>query len=450
MAKLEDLEEIMYKVTNRSLLPTLEEIVKCYYASAYRACLILSFNVMVDDIVEKLKHIKDINKDAREIYEEILDKNKNSVPFEKFLIDSLYSKGIFNELDKELYDIFQKLRHKSAHPTGFSPSAECARFVFSEVINRFLSKESLKTTSRIDTLLSDIKNGNFFVGNKIGDNSKIVLEEISDLYPDTYPQLINRVYKGYSESSGGVTNPNLRFLCALAHINKPELNSPILKYIIKQNASKKNQEELFISLISSNASMFNSVDESTAERLLKQISDKCLDKDYISKMLHHSLANPFNAILQIAKSSQGCLFNAAKRNTKLLLNAPLALAYFISKVPMSNESNGKDIYLSLYKSIITDLESEKPEHIDNIISSIIDSDEDPFARMGGDKLYNILSIILKKKTNPEDRLYIIENIKEHKPKSILKIGEFISYENYLNSNIRKKTPDEIAKIIEDL
>lgn len=391
MSKLEDMEELILKVKNKNFKPTLQEIISCYYAGAYRACIVLSFNILVDDLVEKIKHLKDTNSELRKIYSEILKKNQESTPIENYLVESLLSKNLIDNLDGELYTIFQKLRHKSAHPTGFSPSAECARYVFSEIVNRFLSKESLQTTSRIDELIESLKNGNFFPTNSIKDGASIAKSEIQDIAPQSYPQLINKSYKEYLRLGDKPNNSYLKFITALSAIGDEEINSIIIKNIIKKHSSRSDNNTLFVSLITSNSLMFESIDITVATRLFSILKNTIKNSSPMKPRLN-SLSNPHRAILCVFNNARGNLREILLKNINILLNDASILTFFIGNLDMTKDSLGIEAYLKLYDEIIKKIEKKD---IATIIESIENDDSGAYKRIYGEKLIKIILGIIE-------------------------------------------------------
>lgn len=399
MARLDDMEELIFKVENKSFKPTLHEIISCYYAGAYRACIILSFNILVDDLVEKIEELKDTNKDLKEIHAQIIIKNKESTPIENYLIESLVSKNLIENLDGDLYTIFQKLRHKSAHPTGFIPSAECARYVFSEIINRFLSKKVLKTTSRIDEIIESLKEGHFFAGNKVNEVSITVSKEISNISPTAYPQLINRMYKSYEIHEDKPNNPYLRFILGLAYLNNEELNTFLLSLIIDKQSKSGDNKVLFISLLSCSPKLFDSIHSAIASRILLKIKESIKDEKLVNKRFN-ILANPFLAIIEVLNSTNGELAEKIKNDIEIIFTSHKSLTFFVSKIDMSNNQSSKDAYLNVYKKILSKI---KKKDVSIIIESIENDDSGAYARMSGFKLHTIISEIIKAYGNETEK-----------------------------------------------
>ncbi|MBF4437560.1 hypothetical protein ERJ77_24355, partial [Vibrio anguillarum] len=127
----------------------MKESMTCYYAGAYRGSIILSYISLFDDLLLKLEAVSDVNKKAKSLLAEIKKRKQSQDVYENYLLEQLASIGLISGLDKDTVDLIKDRRNKSAHPSGHSPSAEEARYIFSEVIEKFLSKPVLSTNSLV-------------------------------------------------------------------------------------------------------------------------------------------------------------------------------------------------------------------------------------------------------------------------------------------------------------
>ena len=154
MSHLHDMEELVDSIQDNQVKNYMEEALSCYMARAYRACIVLTYIALFDDIVKKLGELGKINRKARKIYDEAQKKMNAQNVYESYLIDQLKSNSLLPSLDSAFLEILRVLRNKSAHPSGHNASAEEARFIFFEAIDRFLSKPILSTTQLVDDILS--------------------------------------------------------------------------------------------------------------------------------------------------------------------------------------------------------------------------------------------------------------------------------------------------------
>lgn len=392
VAKLMDMEELLHDVKNRELIPNLREAIACYHASSFKACIILSFNSLVDDLLIKLGQYKEISPDAKRIFNNINTLIESQSSFENQLIEQLVKEKIFSELDGELYRTFQKFRHRSAHPTGYIPTAECARFVYSEIIRTFLSKESLQTTDRIEALISDIVEDNFFTSNNISERAVLVKNEIANIHPDAIPMLIGKVYRKYKESEEKHGALYQGFLNALFSIDSPVINENILSLVIKKNISKSGNESAFTSLISSNPGALSHIDENVAKKLIVNLKNrvKTVPKN-INKL---ALSNPYQAILNISNRTEGFLNKLVVDMMDVFIESPGKIPHFITRVNKEVDSLGRDSYVKLVSLITKAINSNDAGKAGEIIDIFINDESKGMNCLAPYRLFEICCAII--------------------------------------------------------
>lgn len=136
MAHLRDMEELIGTIDDINMQNYMREALRCYMTDAHRACIIMSFITIHENIYTKLDRLSLVNKTAKKIHDEISPLKENQQVFEKEMIDRLSKENIISKLDASFIEILGKLRNKAAHPSGHSPSAEEARYIFSESITK--------------------------------------------------------------------------------------------------------------------------------------------------------------------------------------------------------------------------------------------------------------------------------------------------------------------------
>ncbi|EGR0040862.1 hypothetical protein FR268_21535, partial [Vibrio vulnificus] len=189
MAKMTDLEELVSKIRNPLIKDYMKEAMSCYFSGAYRGCIVMSYISLFDDLTEKLGALKDVNADAKAIFVEVEKRKREQDVFENYLLEQLASKSLISELDSTTINLIRERRNKSAHPSGHHPSAEEARYIFFEVVDKFLSKDVLGTKHIVDELLLRLSNQNLFVSTTITDTKAVVQHEIEKIHPEAYPYL---------------------------------------------------------------------------------------------------------------------------------------------------------------------------------------------------------------------------------------------------------------------
>lgn len=134
-------------------------------------------------------------------------------------------------MDKNFLDILRNIRNKAAHASGHKPSAEEARYIFYEVINRFLCQPILSTAQLIDELIQRLENNNFSPTTIKEDVKEVVAEEINSLHKQAFPMLISKLIEKTNSSSSNINigrNATL-FITGLASLDKADLNKLLQK-----------------------------------------------------------------------------------------------------------------------------------------------------------------------------------------------------------------------------
>lgn len=445
MAKLMDLEDILHEVKNKELIPSLREAVACYHASSFRACIMLSFNALVDDILIKLRYYKDVNDDAMKIYNDISFLIDNQTSFESQLIDRLVKAKIFTDLDGELYRTFQKFRHKSAHPSGYVPTAECARFIYTEIVRVFLSKESLQTTDRVEQLISDVAGGNFFISTNISERAGVVKNEISNIHPDTHPFLISKTYQKFASVPDDDNHLYVNFLSALFAIDSPKINELIIKIVIKRNISKSKHEYLFTTLMSANPSAFDYIDEVVASKLIKNLRERVSESPKNISALQ--LSNPFYCYLQISNKCGGELHKKILNELYVFIDNPNRLCFFIKKLDKADGYIGKDAYVKIMDLIFGEFEAGSQERVDAILNAFIEDDSQSLSGVHSSRLFELCCVILMNKAGSSVADLIKDDEFEQVKYIISKSKDFYTRGKFPKTSLFNKLNDDMREAL---
>ncbi|MGL0954124.1 hypothetical protein ABMX86_05030 [Vibrio vulnificus] len=252
MAKMTDLEELVSKIRNPLIKDYMKEAMSCYFSGAYRGCIVMSYISLFDDLIEKLGAIKDVNADAKSIFVDVEKRKREQDVFENYLLEQLASKSLISELDSTTINLIRERRNKSAHPSGHHPSAEEARYIFFEVVDKFLSKDVLGTKHIVDELLLRLSNQNLFVSTTITDTKTVVQHEIEKIHPEAYPYLVIKVFNEFKNSEDVVRKNASFFLDGLAALDIEELNSNIVSRVIEKSLDDDSLSSKCLCLISSN------------------------------------------------------------------------------------------------------------------------------------------------------------------------------------------------------
>lgn len=278
MSSLKDMEELISDVVDIELKEYMREALTCYMTGAYRACIVLSFIAIFEDLFKKLSGMAAINKTAKDIFKEISKKREEQKVYENDLLNKLKVGKIITEIDAEFLTVLRTLRNKAAHPSGHKPTAEEARYVYSETICRFLSKPVLSTTQIVDQILSKLTNLYLFPTSNIKDYATIVNEGVKNLHHDSYSYLLNKLIESLENTNEQIKINAGKYLIGLSV--KP-LNNDVLEQIKKQivvecsvDGSKR---QILMECISTNSSLLNGLD--------------CIVYSRLNKMLEHTISS---------------------------------------------------------------------------------------------------------------------------------------------------------------
>lgn len=292
MAKLTDFEDLVSTISNPSLKDYMREAMTCYFSGAYRGCIVMSYIALFDDLFNKIEALKSMNNDAKKIYNEIKKRRTDQVIYENYFIDQLASKNLISKLDKDMCDLIKSRRHKSAHPTGHQPSAEEARFVFFEVIDKFLSKDTLGTKHVVDDIISRLSNKFFFTSTYIKDTTSIVEEEIEVIHEQAIPYLVSMLLDTYKNNQGTIRKNSSYFLDGLSSLDIDIINEQIITKLLEKHMGDEILTKKCLSAISSNPNLMKGLKKTTLDRfnlILKEEISNISPEDVSSKLTHPSI-----------------------------------------------------------------------------------------------------------------------------------------------------------------
>nr|WP_276533193.1 hypothetical protein [Enterobacter vonholyi] len=291
------MEELISDIVDVELKEYMREALTCYMTGAHRACVVLSFIAIFEDLLKKLDGMATTNKTARAIFTEISKKRDEQKVYENDLLNKLKSEKIITEIDADFLTVLKTLRNKAAHPSGHKPTAEEARYVYSETINRFLSKPVLSTTQVADQILSKLTNAYLFPTTNITDHSAVVNDGVRNLHSDGYSYLLLKLIESLDNANEQIKTNAKRYLLGLAF--KP-LNNDVLqqikKHIIIDCCSDNNKAQLIMECIATNYRLLNGLDEIVYLRLNKMFEDSIISSKTSDQ--HTYLKHP----IQISKS----------------------------------------------------------------------------------------------------------------------------------------------------
>lgn len=377
MANLTDMEELLHKIENTQIRDYMHEALMCYMTKAYRGCIVLCFISLFDDITAKLEKLGTVNSTAREIFNQIKLKKEDQEVYENYLIEQLKSKKLLPEIDAEFAGILRQLRNKSAHPSGHKPSAEEARYVFFEVIDRFLSKPIFSTTHLVEEIINRLENDNFFVDMEIDKICEVVKDEISALHKDAFPLLISQLINNHKSNKSTLSNNINHFICGLAELNNGDINNSLEKIIVKKKCDDPKFNNMILEIISTQPTIFKNLNSTQTNRVLKIISEAISHSNL--SLEQNTVRHPANVLLSLStiysdsefnetfKDSLNLLFNKApslKKLSKIFKDKPKVFDSYLTIIKSKAGSNQFDTANEYCKNI-TSIESVYIKHIND-------------------------------------------------------------------------------------
>lgn len=274
MAHLTDMEELLARIEAPLIKDYMREAMNCYMACAYRGCIVLSYVALFDDLLDKLAELGKVNSTAKGIHVDASQKKSDQEVFETYLIDQLSSESLLSGLDSAFLNILRIIRNKSAHPSGHAPSPEEARFVFFEVIDRFLSQPILSTTQLVEEIIGRLANTHFFPTSVISDVSEVVAEEIASLHEGALPQLIEKLSAAVISTDKTIAKNGSHFIVGMSRLGVSEINKQIRERIVKKKSDDQEYSTLILRLLSANPELVGSLSNAYIKRIKKIIGDR--------------------------------------------------------------------------------------------------------------------------------------------------------------------------------
>lgn len=274
------MEELLHQITDSEIKDYMREAMSCYYANAYRGCIVLSVIAMFEDLMRKLKELSFINGKARGVYNVLVAKQEDQNVFEHEMLEQLCSNNIISKLEKDIFTNIKTLRHKSAHPSGHKPSSEEARYVFSEIILKVLTKPLLKTTHLIDEIIERLENENYFPSKEPEVIKSIVENEIKNLHDDAYAILIKKIIEDIKDSTISEKLNTKLFLYGLSLQCNNDLTKFIASIFVKKHIDNLKFKNFITALFTKENNLLGIIKEDliTVQRLNSMILTK-IEKD---------------------------------------------------------------------------------------------------------------------------------------------------------------------------
>lgn len=284
---LTDMEELLGRVSNAAIADYLKEALACYGTGAHRACIVMTFIAVFEDLRSKTKQLVGVSKQAKAISKEIEDLADGQKPFETQLVERLQSSELITELQGQRLKQIINHRNKAAHPSGHHASAEEARFVFFEAIDKYLSQPILNANHAVDRVIDQLPNSNYFPDNNMANILAITTEETKGIHAAAYPYLINKIVELITDPDE-ITSKNSRFMMTgMANIS--EMQEVIADRFIKPKCSDANYGDEIAAVLSSGPSIIKFTNDATKTRLnslIEKVTEETKNTVPVTRMKH--------------------------------------------------------------------------------------------------------------------------------------------------------------------
>ncbi len=274
---LTDMEELLERIEDVQIRKFMREALVCYGAGAHRACIVLSFIAVFEDLREKVKVAGGLNADAKAISQGIEKQAEGQKPFETDLVNQLTSKNLLSALQGKRLTQMIDYRNKAAHPSGHYASAEEARFVYFEAIDSYLSKPLLQAKDFAKGVLERLKSSNFFPDSTIENVGNAVSDEMNHLNPAAYPFLVANLVAGVTDTDADFSRNCRMFLTGLAAKKDPTIRGLLAKQLIQAKAIDEKYLDAIAPSITADALVLKSVGTTTQVRVNALLSKAAKD-----------------------------------------------------------------------------------------------------------------------------------------------------------------------------
>lgn len=389
MAHLTDFEELLASIPGVDIRDYMREAMNCYMAGAYRGSLVLSYIALFDDLLAKLGELANVNATAKTIFLEATKKKADQDVYESYLIDQLTSKNLITGLDSSFLTTLRTLRNKSAHPSGHKPSPEEARFIFFEVVDRFLSKPILSTTHLVDDIVARLKNTNFFPSTTISDIRNVVRDELATLHDEAMPQLVAKMGAAITSADATTRGNASLFLTGLSKLDSVAANLALQSKLIGPKADDAAYHDLLTQVLSANGKLLCDLKGTTIERIRAMLAVKI--SQITSALSETKLIHPTSALISIASAVPEADFVATFKPELEALFEKRAHSEFVVKLVREKPS-----LLSIYLPILLAKAGSSDFATANSFSNAVDKlDESLGALLTDEQAFKLVVAITK-------------------------------------------------------
>ena len=286
---LSDMEELLGRIDRKSSRDYMSEALRCYNNAAHRACIVLASIAVFDDLRAKLGDLSKVNSKAKLLHKEIEKRAGAQDVYETYLCDQLTTNKLVDAAQSLKLQLIRDLRNKSAHPSGLHPSAEEARFVFFEAVDKFLSRPSLQTTDAVDSLVLRLSEANFFPSAQLSEMKAVAVEEMATIDATAWPYLVSELVDGLSSPDKPLSKASRWFLLGMAARQDNVMRAMIRKKVVEAKCTDLNCAELIVMLLRVDPELMTALPPVALSRidvLVKDVTDKAEEGHPPTRLAH--------------------------------------------------------------------------------------------------------------------------------------------------------------------
>lgn len=268
-AMLRDMEDLLNKVYDKEVKAYLKESLKCYMSESYRACVIMSVIAGVFDLHIKVKALAGGNKNFKELDENVEQKKKDLIPYEKYLIEQCATEEIDMLNKNEAKELIRCLdtRNDCAHPSNFICSPEKARDIFSTVIDILASKPVLFGCQHMKMVVEKMNEKSFFPVLEKEKMKLIVQETLKQFQTKAIEPFLKLLGTTIKNSQSEIQKKNVIRFLALS----TEFVSEIYENCISEFIEKDKYENELLALLEININILNILSDVNIEKIISKI-----------------------------------------------------------------------------------------------------------------------------------------------------------------------------------
>jgi len=267
---LRDMEELLNSVCDDGIRKYLNEALGCYNSKSYRACVIMAVIAGSFDLHRKVKELASSNPVFRELDNTVEKNMRESVVYEKFLIEQCATSEIdmLNDQEKKILLRCLEIRNDCAHPNKLICTAENARVVFSDIIDVLASKPVLFGCTHMKVIVEGMEESTFFPANLTEKMQTIVNEKLGILQRKAIPNFLKLLVETIKNTNSKQLRQNA--ICFLSLVANENSSTDKYEKVISDFIDKDKYENVLLELLKNNINILEVLSDTNIEKILSK------------------------------------------------------------------------------------------------------------------------------------------------------------------------------------